>query len=243
MNLIVDGLHISGLDQGQGPVALLLHGWGNDHRALIPVAGGLKGYRVIIPDLPGFGGSQPPNEAWGVEGYAQFCRDLLAKLAVDKIDVLIGHSFGGRISLVLAGEKMLPIEKMVLLSSHGLPESSSPKLSMLKALAKVGRLAPKPIRRVAARKLASTDFLEARGIMKEVFKRVIAQDATSQASAVDCPTLLIYGERDSVTPPDMGRRLHGLIAGSQLELIEEAGHHPHEHDIGRVNQLIRKFIG
>lgn len=241
--MIVNGLHISGVDQGKGPVALLLHGWGNDHKALLLIASELKGYRVIIPDLPGFGGSQPPKEAWGVEEYAQFCLDLLAKLEVDKIDILIGHSFGGRISLVLAGQNMLPIEKMILLSSHGLPEPSNPKASMLKLLAKIGKLAPAPLRRAAGRRLASTDFLKSSGIMREVFKRVITQDATGQARAVGCPTLLIYGEQDNVTPPDMGRRLHSLIAGSQLELIEGAGHHPQEHDIERVNQLIRKFIG
>lgn len=241
MNLIVDKLHVSGLDQGQGQVALILHGWGNDHRTLKRLSDGLPSYRVVAPDLPGFGGSQPPSSAWDTRQYAQFIADLLVKLDIKQVDLLIGHSFGGRISLELAGRKMIDIKRLVLIASHGLPEPASVKGKGLAALAKVGKIMPVRVRQAAARRVGSADYQAAQGVMKETFKQVITQDATTQAKSVTIPTLLIYGANDETTPPGMARKLSELIGGSQLEIVADAGHHPHIDQPQKVLRLIQEF--
>jgi len=242
MNLVVDNLHVSGLDEGSGKAALLLHGWGNDHDTFEGVASQLKGYRVIAPDLPGFGTSQPPPEAWGAEEYARFVVELLDKLEVKKVDLLIGHSFGGRIAVVLAGDKLVSIGKLVLLASHGLPEPKTAKGMGVGLLARFGRAAPASIRRPIGARLASADYRAATGVMQEVFKKVISQDATRQAKLIACPTLLIYGSKDTTTPPELARRFQNLIPGSKLSILADAGHHVHQDQPAQTLKLIKDFI-
>jgi pimeloyl-ACP methyl ester carboxylesterase len=242
VNLIVDSLHISGLDSGSGKTALLLHGWGNDHRSLTQIADSLKGYRVIAPDLPGFGGSQSPKEVWGVNEYAEFVVKLLDKLEVKEVELLIGHSFGGRISVYMAGTGMIPIDRLVLMASHGLPEPKTIKGMMIWSLARLGKLMPKFIRQPVGRRFTSSDFRAAQGIMQDVFKKVIAQDATTQARAIKCPTLLIYGSEDRITPPLMGQKFNELIEHSKLELVEGENHHLHQHSPDKITKLIEEFI-
>lgn len=94
MNLIVQGLHVSGIDQGSGPAVLLLHGWGTDHKSLVGVADLFNDCRIIAPDLPGFGGSQIPDQIWDVSDYAQFVVALLKKIGIEKVEIILGHSFG-----------------------------------------------------------------------------------------------------------------------------------------------------
>ncbi|HYO89947.1 MAG TPA: alpha/beta fold hydrolase, partial [Candidatus Limnocylindrales bacterium] len=81
---------------------MALHGWGASRQLMTPVAERLAplGYTVYALDLPGFGETPPPPASWGVNDYAQFVLAALNSLAIEKTH-LIGHSFGGRIGLVL----------------------------------------------------------------------------------------------------------------------------------------------
>lgn len=242
MNLVVDDLHVRGSDEGSGKAALLLHGWGNDHSSFNGLAETLSGYRLIAPDLPGFGGSQPPPSAWGVADYAQFVSHLLDKLEIKRLDLLIGHSFGGRIALELAGSGRLEPGKLVLMSSHGLPEPRTAKSVGIGLLARLGKVLPASVRGRFGAKLASADYQAASGVMRDVLKKVISQDATERARAINLPTLLIYGSEDEVTPPAMGRRLAGLINGAELAIVPEAGHFVHLEQPTRTGRLIKDFL-
>lgn len=242
MNLIADGLHITGSDTGTGKVAVFLHGWGNDHTVFDGISAGLSGYRQITPDLPGFGGSQTPKEGWDVERYANFVKTLLSKLEITKVDLLVGHSFGGRIALVLAGNKMIDINELVLIASHGLPEPKSLKNQGLKHAAKLANILPKSVKEKVGRNLRSSDYQSAKGVMRQTFRQIINQDATEQAKAVAIRTLLIYGELDNVTPVEFGQRLHKLISKSQLAVVKGARHHLHQDDSQQVLKIIKDFI-
>jgi pimeloyl-ACP methyl ester carboxylesterase len=202
----------------------------------------LKGYRLLAPDLPGFGGSQPPAKAWDVTDYANFLDDFLKKLRITDVSLLIGHSFGGRIALDAIGRGLISPKKLVLLASHGLLEPKTVKGSAVSAMSKVGKFMPKSVRSSIGKKFASPDFLEAQGVMKDVFKKVIRQDATLQAEAISCATLLIYGKQDNITPPEMGQRLHELIKGSKFELIDGADHYLIQNKSENVVKLIVDFI-
>lgn len=234
MQLIVDGLHITGSDTGKGPVALLLHGWGSDHKTFTPLLPALAGYRVVAPDLPGFGGSQPPPEAWSVRDYAEFTSSLLKKLKITEVDLLIGHSFGGRISLEMLGLNLVPCRQAVLLASHGLPESASLKRSSVKILAKTGKVLtaawPESTRNTLRRRLyrlaGSEDYLNS-GVMKDTFVKIINQDATELASQIKSPVKLIYGDQDQTTPIRLGQRLEQLIPAAKLVVVSGAGHYVH----------------
>lgn len=242
MDVIVNGLHVKGTDSGRGPVALLLHGWGGDHKTIVDLKSALPGHRIIAPDLPGFGGSQPPGEAWGIERYGEFIIDLLHKLNVKQTDILVGHSFGGRIALDLVGNGRATPNQLILLASHGLQERRTLGSRLLGLAANLSHVLPAAWRTAVGRRFRSEDYQATTGVMSQVFLNVIAQDATQAASRIQTKTLLIYGLDDKTTPPDMGRRFNRLIVGSRLELVEGAGHYVHLDQPERVAKLIKEFI-
>jgi pimeloyl-ACP methyl ester carboxylesterase len=250
MNLIVNDLHIGGIDTKHGDkTAVLLHGWGTDSSTFSQISQVFDGYRIISPDLPGFGKSQPPNEPWGVKQYARFVVALLNKLELNSVDVFLGHSFGGRILLELVGTKMFEPKKLILLSSHGLPEPKSIKGRVGLIAAKIGSIATSflPISTQEKLKvklystLGSQDYISS-GSIQTTFKKVIAQDATKIARLIDCPTLLVYGQQDITTPPEFGRQFNRLIPNSVLELVEDAGHYVHQDQPEAVKHLIRNYL-
>ena len=84
MKVIVDGLATEYQDEGHGPVILMLHGWGNTYHvfdAIVPALAKIR--RVVRLDLPGFGATERPAEAWYVEDYARFVGAFCAKLKID----------------------------------------------------------------------------------------------------------------------------------------------------------------
>src|SRR3989338_8464939 len=103
--MIVDNLATEYADQGQGPVILMLHGWGGSlHGFDLLVNDLVQNHRVIRLDLPGFGGTDAPTETWNLDNYISFTKNFVNKLfPVDpsspgssgwnSIEAIIGHSF------------------------------------------------------------------------------------------------------------------------------------------------------
>ena len=153
---------------GKGKSVLLLHGWGDTSASWAPIAEILaKNYDVIVPDLPGFGRTGRPQEAWSLSEYAVFVRDFLHKLDVSPYAV-IGHSNGGAIAVRAIGQGQFVADKLVLLASSGV---RSPRTNPgLKVIAKVGKMVASPLPKKVRSKLraklyakAGSDMLVAAG--------------------------------------------------------------------------------
>ncbi|MDO8620325.1 MAG: alpha/beta hydrolase [bacterium] len=249
MKVVVQNLAMEYADEGSGPVVLLLHGWKNDLHtfdSLLPFL--ISSFRVIRVDLPGFGGSEAPKKAWGVGEYVAFVEAFGEKLGI-AVEVLIGHSFGGRIAIKGVGTGELHPKKVILIGSAGLPKHNSLRNRMFKVLAKVGKavtfVLPASIRENLRQRLyqkaGSNDYLTA-GALKETSVRVIGEDLSGYATQIKVPTLLIWGGDDTATPFSDGKRLHVLIRGSILESIQGAGHFVHQEKPEKVAELIKKFV-
>ena len=129
MNIEVDGYNISykitGPDDtstGEVPAVIMLQGWGTDLGVYDSVANAINDkYRFIQFDLPGFGSSDEPREAWNVDAYADFFCKFTEALGI-KEATLIGHSYGGRIIIKLASRESIPfrIKNIVLIDSAGI---------------------------------------------------------------------------------------------------------------------------
>src|SRR5690348_15272032 len=107
MQVIVNDVLITYSRSGKGQQVLVLHGWADasaNWRTF--VAELAKDCEVIVPDLPGFGGSQAPATAWGLDDYAVFAAAFCQKLNV-KPTVIIGHSNGGAIAIRGLAKKTL----------------------------------------------------------------------------------------------------------------------------------------
>lgn len=251
MQCIVDGLMTKYSKSGEGPLVVVLHGWGASSENLSLLSAVLApNHTVISIDLPGFGGTSRPPEPWGVGEYAQFVRSVLQKLGYNKPSAMIGHSFGGRICIKAVGEGMLSPDKLVLIGSAGVKHSGSLRNQVYKLIAKTGKLVLSlpGLSRLSAsarRKLyehtSSSDYLTA-GEMRPIFSRVIAEDLRPMARKIPTVTLLIWGEYDDQAPLADARILHECILGSKLEVVRGAGHFVHTDNPELVNRLVKEFL-
>lgn len=248
MKIIVQNIAIEYSDYGSGTVMLMLHGWkdsSNTFDELVPL---LHGYRIIRLDMPGFGKSDAPPSAWGVGEYVAFVKAFIEKLDIAP-EVIVGHSFGGRIAIKGVGSGVLKPKKLALIAAAGLARRDTLKKHILGGLAKVGRavtsIPPFNIwQNTLRRKLygaLGSDYFNA-GSLKETFKKVVSEDLSEFASKISIPTLLIWGRNDTSTPLEQAERIHSLIELSQLDIVTNAGHFVHKEKPVEVAVFIKAFL-
>lgn len=248
MKTIVDNLAIEYEDTGVGPVIFLLHGWKDSLRTfdvLVPVLSETN--RIVRLDLPGFGGSELPTETWGVGEYASFVKHFCEKLSIQP-DVLVGHSFGGRVVIKGLGEGILISRKAVLVSSAGIPKHKSLRNRAFLVVAKLGKFVswvlPSNVQTKVRQKLytkVGSDYLGA-GALRDIFLKTREEDLRKYARSIAIPTLLIWGENDHVTPLSDGKQFNTLIQGSVLSIVPKGGHFVHKEESVAVTGLIKEFL-
>lgn len=199
---------------GDGPVGLIgLHGWG---RAGADLATVLDGWSAIAPDLPGFGATPPPPEAWGAADYAGLVGRLIE--TTDEVEapvVLLGHSFGGRVAVCLAAERPDLVRALVLTGVPLLRREGAGRspfgFRLVKRLHALHLVGDARMER-ARQQYGSADYNAATGVMRETFVRVVNESYGDQLDAVRCPVALVWGEGDTAAPlwiaQEADRRLH-----------------------------------
>jgi len=216
------------------PPIVILHGWGLSGKTFIPLTEELKkcGYRVWTPDLPGFGESGMPERPLTLTDYAHFLDEYLKKNRI-KHPILIGQSFGGRVSLKYNQLHPKSVRALILSGTPGFTPIPKKKLLLFIALAKIGKLLfsipPLSLFQDAVRRwyyyaVGAKEFFRAEGAMRETFKRIVQEDLVASMEVVDIPTLLLWGEYDIIVPVSIAERMHQVIAGSELIVIPEADH-------------------
>jgi pimeloyl-ACP methyl ester carboxylesterase len=205
------------------------HGWGQSSAAFLPVAETLKPFAPsYLIDFPGFGNSPLPPLDWGTAEYADSVAGWLASLPEERF-VWIGHSFGGRIGLQLASRRPELLKGMVLIASAGLPRTRTlleqARISVRRTFFKTAKrmLNEGPQLERLRSRMGSADY-RAAGPLRPILSRVVSENLSEAAAAVRCPTLLLYGSEDTETPPEIGERLHKLIPGSELGILQGLGH-------------------
>lgn len=249
--ITLNGLHTAQVDTGEGDPILLLHGWGANIDLMWPLAERLLplGYRVLVPDLPGFGKSDPPPSAWTVHDYAAHVLAYLSHHGLEQV-YLVGHSFGGRLGLVLGAEQGQRIKKMVLIDSAGIrkPDSTAnrARLAAYKAvrdgLAGIGlKGLSNRLRQWYTNRYGSSDFKSA-GVLRETFVKVVNEDLLPYAAKVKPSTLLLWGENDEDTPLWMGQQLEKTIPDAGLHVFPGAGHYSYLEKLPDTARIIDYFF-
>lgn len=248
MQVAVESLLTHYQRTGSGKTLVLLHGWGDSAQGFAPLIHLLAPhYDVIAPDLPGFGQTSPPTAVWGLREYGEFVGRFLRKLEATPYAV-VGHSNGGAIAIRGLTEQLFASEKLVLLASAGVRNQYKGRVKAIRYVTKAGKALttplPKSVKKRLRQKVYSTvgsDMLVAEHL-QESFKRVVTDDVQAEAATLRLPTLLVYGDKDVSTPLEHGQKLHAAIAGSELEVIPDAGHFLTIENTARVASLIEEFV-
>ncbi|MBS7228148.1 MAG: alpha/beta hydrolase [Eubacteriales bacterium] len=246
MRIEIGGISINYECIGSGAPVLLLHGWGADIAAMMPIANEVArlGKMAVCVDFPGFGKSDLPPAAWGVREYADTTKALIDKLGIRGCD-LVCHSFGGRVTIMLAAEDETLFKRLVLVDAAGIRPKRTIKYyiktysyKLAKRLARI-KLVNKAFRLDAKIKSAGSDeYKSLSGVMRETFVKVVNLDLTDKLDKIKNETLLIWGENDTATPLYMGRLMEKKIERAGLAVIENAGHFSYADDYPRFCSIL-----
>jgi pimeloyl-ACP methyl ester carboxylesterase len=212
---------------------VFLHGWGGSRESLRGIATLFQHtHRVHLLDLPGFGEAPPPPPEWDTIHYT----DLVQQYVLDRLHgtvVVVGHSFGGRVTVRLAARHLAQVRAVVLMGVPGLPQPAWSRARIRRSALRMLRrllIAAQPLvgprgTEWHTRRFGSKDYLAA-GVLRPVFVRIVNEDLSESARSIVCPALLIWGTDDTEAPPWLGHRYRELIGErATLEFLPHADHH------------------
>ena len=226
-----------GNDKGQDIV--LLHGWGQNIEMMKPLGDLLAdNYHITIIDLPGFGKSKEPATILDVGDYTEIVHDLLESLKVVK-PTLIGHSFGGRISIRYGAS--YDVEKLVLCGAPCVKTKKELTLKekMLKSVKKLPGM--EKLADIAKNYIGSTDYKNASPMMRDILVKVVGEDLSEYAKKIKVPVILIWGEYDEAVPLEEGRMLEKLLSDGAM-IVLPGTHYVYLENLYQVGAIINKFM-
>ena len=255
---------------GNGKPVVLLHGFGGSSyswRKLIPQLS--KDHKVIAIDLKGFGAfPKPRDKAYSIYDQASLVTEFIRKNDLRDL-VVVGHSFGGGVALLVAINDVKGNEKrvaaLILIGSIGYPQKRPQFINMLRmpiiphlgfflcsskqhvrsVLRKAYYDDEKICDDAVAQYADAMDLPGGRHALIETAKQMIPkdiQDLCSEYRSINVPTLIMWGRNDEIVPLEVGRQLNEAIPNSQLVIIEKCGHIPHEEKPEEAITAILKFL-
>ena len=237
----VKNIDINYIQYGKGKKNIvLLHGWGQNIEMMNPIGTKLENTATItVIDLPGHGKSSEPEEAITIYDYCEVVKSLLDELKIKK-PILIGHSFGGRISIVYAS--MYETEKLILLGAPCIRKNqkTSLKVKILKTLKKVPGL--NKLEGVAKKHIGSRDYKNASPVMRQILVNTVNEDLSECAKKIDCPTLLIWGSADTEAPLEEAQELETIMKDAGLVVYDGGSHYTYLEFLNPVCNVIKTFI-
>lgn len=255
MKLDVNGVTINYEVSGQGPKLLLLHGWGGRIGSMQPVASGLADLRTTYTiDFPGFGESTPPPEPWSVTQYTDCLIAFMEKAGIEKADI-VAHSFGGRVTLLLASAHPELVGRIVITGGAGLKPKRNLKYYFKVYAYKLGKYMRRHgwMKKLAkafgvdldkqAQSAGSEDYRALSDDMKKTFVRVVNQDLRHCLRKIKSSTLLIWGEKDSgASALWMAKVMAREIPDAGLVVFEGCGHFAYLEQLPRFVKIVRNFL-
>jgi pimeloyl-ACP methyl ester carboxylesterase len=271
-NIEIHGHRVGYRIAGSGPVIVLIHGMAGSSATWLSVMPALaEHFTVVAPDLVGHGESEKPRGDYSLGAFASGVRDLLLALGLERA-TLVGQSLGGGVAMQFAYQFPERCERLVLVSSGGLGEEVNLLLRLLALpgaelvlplactnwvhdagvkvadwLAHIGLHVDPHVAEIwqsygsLADAQTRTAFVHTlRSVIDVSGQRVSAADRLYLAA--DVPTLIIWGDHDTIIPVDQGRATHEAIPASRLEIFEGAGHFPHSEQPDRFCTVLTEFM-
>ncbi|MCS7014264.1 MAG: alpha/beta hydrolase [Chloroherpetonaceae bacterium] len=253
------GHHLEKPSRQSNHVVLLLHAFPLSNEMWKPQLAALSeaGHSVLAPNVYGIGGSEPRTD-WTMRHYAEALHELVTRFGFTSVS-LIGVSMGGYQAFAFQRRYPDMVASMMLCDTRAdadTDEARNRRFEFIEALKQNGiseakaRMIPKLLG-----KTTHAENPELAGQLSVIIERhriepVIEQlkalahrpDSTSHLSSIHCPTLVVVGEEDELTPPALAKSMAEKIPNAQLEIIPKAGHLPNLEQPERFNELMLKHL-
>lgn len=247
-------------DAGRGPVVVLLHGFPLSKAMWRPQVLALEpDYRVIVPDLRGFGGSSAFEESPSLEQMADDIAGLFAALKIEEPVVLGGLSMGGYLALAVARKYPALLRGLILADTRAEPDGDQAKVNrdtMIEfarshtAVDVIEKMLPKLLAEKTRRQRLDVELTVRRIASDQTIDGIIGAlkvlrdrpDARPFLAAIRVPTLVLVGSDDALTPPAMAETLATGIAGAKLVKIPGAGHMSNLEEPVPFNTAVKSFL-
>ena len=233
---VVEGLRMHERVGGDGDPLVLVHGIGVSGRYLVPTAVRLATHRrVLVPDLPGFGRSEPPRRR-GVDDLADLLAAWLDVHGLARVP-LLGNSFGCQVIVDLAARRPERVERAVLVGP---------------TIDRAARSLPRHVLRLAADMLreppalwalagAEYAFFAAKGGTPTV-RAMLRDPIERKLPRVAAPTLVVRGELDAIVPRRWAREVVSLLPNGRLVEVPGCAHAVNYHCPDELARLVLEFV-
>lgn len=244
-----NGIELSYSIEGEGDAVVLLHGWGCDKSIWKSSIEALRSnFRVVAVDFAGFGASEEPETIWGVEEYTCSVEALLKELNIQS-PTLVGHSFGGRVSILYASRN--EVKSVVLTDAAGVKPRRSfsyyRKVYTYKLLKRalpllIGEKKAQMLLDQRRAKSGSSDYNRATPMMRAILSKCVNEDLCYAMPKISAPTLLFWGDMDTATPISDAHKMAKLIPDAGLVVAEGAGHFAFLERPGLWLETLKSFL-
>ena len=202
----------------ENPKVCFLHGWGTSGKDFNKIE---SHFDSITIDIPGFGKSKPFTQSFSPKSYAEY----LIKLIPDSVDIIVGHSFGGRIAAHLS--QMQNYKKIVIIASPLIRKNKHNKrfsvFKLYKLMNKFNIISNQRLDELK-NKYGSEDYRKANKVLKDTLVMAVNDDLTEILPNISTRVELIYGQDDLVVPVNVGVESSSIIPDSELTIIPNEGH-------------------
>lgn len=235
------------VEEGEGPVLLLLHGLFGALSNFQDVLNYFtKKYKVVIPLMPIY---KMPLLKANVDGLSAFVHKFIEYKGYRDINVM-GNSLGGHISLIYTLDHPEHVRSLTLTGSSGLYENamggSYPKrndYNFIKGRVEYTFYDPANATKELVDEVYQTINDRGRAVrIISTAKSAIRHNLRKEIEKIKVPTCLIWGKNDTITPPEVAEEFHRLIPNTELHLIDSCGHAPMMERPDEFNRLFEKFL-
>ena len=259
--LVVDGTELAFDDRGAGPVVLLVHGFPLDHTMWNAQIDWLARhrYRVIAPDLRGFGLSAVTREIVTMERFADDMAGLLDSLEIHEKVVFCGLSMGGYVAWQFWRKYASRTRALILCDTRAAADTPEMAAARLEMADRVTREGPRPLIDAMTPNLFGQPTVDSSPDTLKTLRRVMltsdadaiaaaargmAQrpDVTAELPDITCPALVIVGELDAISTPEEMRAIASSMPDCKFVEIPDSGHMTTMEKPQEVNTAIGEFL-
>ena len=234
METTINGVKTNYQVFGEGMPFLILHGWGSASDRWIKEAEIIseKSFKVIIPDLPGFGKSDKLERPWTINDYVKWFEEFTKTLNIENF-YLLGYSFGGALASKIAVKYPQRVQRLFLIAAAVIRKKTTQKnfFSKISKFIKLFYFLPyysffrKAVYKFIIRK---SDYVYIEGIIKQTYLNIIAEDVSFNLPFIRVPTIIIWGDKDQSVPIEDAYLIKEKVKNSKLVVIPGADHKMHK---------------